>query len=324
MATNNFKAFAVASGANVTSQTDYEALAALATGFTAGVAKSSQVNKALRQATFGVASLAQFISDTMNSDVLDDGDLGKFASLLKDSVTLIATQAAGTLVGQPIPWPSDVVPDGYAVMQGQPFDKAQYPKLAMAYSNGVIPDMRGWTIKGKPASGRAVLSQEQDGIKSHTHAATAAATDLGTKTTTSFDYGNKTTTSTDLGTKTTSSFDHGTKTASTNGNHTHGYIDTRTSGDSNGVKVAGSTGGAATNKSISSTTVAAGNHTHTVAIGAHAHTVAIGSHAHAVAIGAHNHSVVMGAHAHTITVTAAGNAENTVKNIAFNYIVRLA
>ncbi|WP_250383042.1 hypothetical protein, partial [Escherichia coli] len=23
-------------------------------------------------------------------------------------------------------------------------------------------DMRGWTIKGKPASGRAVLSQEQD------------------------------------------------------------------------------------------------------------------------------------------------------------------
>ncbi|WP_416053730.1 hypothetical protein, partial [Escherichia coli] len=32
---------------------------------------------------------------------------------------------------------------------------------------GVIPDMRGWTIKGKPASGRAVLSQEQDGIKSH-------------------------------------------------------------------------------------------------------------------------------------------------------------
>ncbi|MFN0727853.1 hypothetical protein ACKWMT_25655, partial [Escherichia coli] len=27
---------------------------------------------------------------------------------------------------------------------------------------------------------------------------------------------------------------------------------------------------------------------------------------------------------HTITVNAAGNAENTVKNIAFNYIVRLA
>ncbi|OUG18930.1 side tail fiber protein [Escherichia coli] len=62
-------------------------------------------------------------------------------------------------------------PSGYALMQGQAFDKSAYPKLAAAYPSGVIPDMRGWTIKGKPASGRAVLSQEQDGIKSvsYTH-----------------------------------------------------------------------------------------------------------------------------------------------------------
>ncbi|EII8515162.1 phage tail protein, partial [Escherichia coli] len=103
-------------------------------------------------------------------------------------------------VGAPIPWPSDTVPSGYALMQGQTFDKSAYPKLAVAYPSGVIPDMRGWTIKGKPASGRAVLSQEQDGIKSHTHSASASNTDLGTKTTSSFDYG----------TKTTSSFDYGT------------------------------------------------------------------------------------------------------------------
>ncbi|HCO8404788.1 TPA: phage tail protein, partial [Escherichia coli] len=91
--------------------------------------------------------------------------------------------------GAPIPWPSDTVPSGYALMQGQAFDKSAYPKLAAAYPSGVIPDMRGWTIKGKPASGRAVLSQEQDGIKSHTHSASASSTDLGTKTTSSFDYG---------------------------------------------------------------------------------------------------------------------------------------
>ncbi|EGB3710557.1 phage tail protein, partial [Escherichia coli] len=41
-------------------------------------------------------------------------------------------------------------------------------------------------------------------------------------------------------------------------------------------------------------------------------------------IGAHAHSFSIGSHGHTITVDAAGNAENTVKNIAFNYIVRLA
>ncbi|HAZ7051434.1 TPA: phage tail protein, partial [Escherichia coli] len=85
--------------------------------------------------------------------------------------------------GVPLPWPSDTPPAGYAIMQGQTFDKAAYPKLAIAYPSGVIPDMRGWTIKGKPASGRAVLSQEQDGIKSHTHSASASNTDLGTKTT---------------------------------------------------------------------------------------------------------------------------------------------
>ncbi len=114
-------------------------------------------------------------------------------------------------VGAPIPWPSDTVPSGYALMQGQTFDKSAYPKLAAAYPSGVIPDMRGWTIKGKPASGRAVLSQEQDGIKSHTHSASASSTDLGTKTTSSFDYG----------TKTTSSFDYGTKTTNSAGNHSH-------------------------------------------------------------------------------------------------------
>ncbi|EHT6608187.1 tail fiber protein, partial [Escherichia coli] len=79
-------------------------------------------------------------------------------------------------VGAPIPWPSDTVPSGYALMQGQTFDKSAYPKLAAAYPSGVIPDMRGWTIKGKPGSGRAVLSQEQDGIKSHTHSASASST----------------------------------------------------------------------------------------------------------------------------------------------------
>ncbi|MGU4354364.1 prophage tail fiber N-terminal domain-containing protein, partial [Escherichia coli] len=35
-------------------------------------------------------------------------------------------------VGAPIPWPSDTVPSGYALMQGQTFDKSAYPKLAAA------------------------------------------------------------------------------------------------------------------------------------------------------------------------------------------------
>ena len=201
-------------------------------------------------------------------------------------------------VGAPIPWPSDTVPSGYALMQGQTFDKSAYPKLAAAYPSGVIPDMRGWTIKGKPASGRAVLSQEQDGIKSHTHSASASSTDLGTKTTSSFDYG----------TKTTSSFDYGTKTTNSAGNHSHN-IPVGHTGAGNGVS-------AGFNAALGTgTTSSAGEHAHNVYIGAHNHTIGIGAHAH---------SVIIGPHGHTITVNATGNEENTVKNIAFNYIVRLA
>ncbi|CAI6179858.1 phage terminase large subunit family protein [Escherichia coli] len=63
-----------------------------------------------------------------------------------------------------------------------------------------------------------------------------------------------------------------------------------------------------------------GNHSHSLSGTA----ASAGAHAHTVGIGAHTHSVAIGSHGHTITVNAAGNAENTVKNIAFNYIVRLA
>ncbi|EJU9639040.1 phage tail protein [Escherichia coli] len=173
-----------------------------------------------------------------------------------------------------------------------------YPLLAIAYPSGVIPDARGQTIKGKP-DGRAVLSYEDDGNKSHAHTASASSTDLGTKATSSFDYG----------TKTASTFDYGTKTTNTTGAHTH------TIGYGGNVQSGGSDWGVPRSDQGRAATSSAGNHAHTVAIGAHNHTVGIGAHSHTVAIGAHSH---------TITVAASGNAETTVKNIAFNYIVRLA
>ncbi len=213
-------------------------------------------------------------------------------------------------VGAPIPWPSDTVPSGYALMQGQTFDKSAYPKLAAAYPSGVIPDMRGWTIKGKPASGRAVLSQEQDGIKSHTHSASASSTDLGTKTTSSFDYGTKTTNNTGAHTHSVSG------TAASAGAHTHTVACYPSGNTEQGDKALKG----ASRADSSTGTSSAGAHTHPVSGTA----ASAGAHAHTVGIGAHTHSVAIGSHGHTITVNAAGNAENTVKNIAFNYIVRLA
>ncbi|ECG3826044.1 phage tail protein [Salmonella enterica subsp. enterica serovar Give] len=182
-------------------------------------------------------------------------------------------------VGVALSWPTDTPPAGWVIMQGQAFDTSRYPKLAIAYPNGVIPDMRGWMIKGKPASGRAVLSPEEDGIKSHTHTARAQDTDLGTKTTSSFDYG--------------------TKPTNTTGGHTHqfgSYVNSYW-GDSNHTSFLSGNG---------------------------AWTQAAGDHAHTVYIGGHEHTMYIGPHGHVVIVDADGNAETTVKNIAFNYIVRLA
>ncbi|EJJ4360142.1 tail fiber protein [Salmonella enterica] len=338
MAKNDFKPFATGKGANVTSQPDWEAMPALLSGFTAGKASSAQVNKALRQASFIAAALAQYTASKSGQDVLDDGDLSGFiakmsAAFGKDFQTLDATltalaglatgadklpyftgnDTAGQTdltsvgrdiigkasiadiltylglaetiqnlypVGAPIPWPMDQVPDRdrYAFMEGQPFDTRQYPLLAKVYPDGVIPDMRGWMIKGKPWN-RDVLSEEWDGIKRHIHNAWVSDTDLGTKTTSSFDYG--------------------TKSTNTTGNHSHqfgSYVNSYW-GDSSHTSF--QTGGGAW-------TQAAGDHTHTVYIGAHDHTVYIGPHGH------------------NVTVDEYGDDETTVKNIAFNFMVRLA
>ncbi|EAO4247461.1 tail fiber protein [Salmonella enterica] len=104
---------------------------------------------------------------------------------------------------------------------------------------------------------------------------------------------------TDLGTKSTSSFDYGTKSSSSGGGHVHefgSYVNSYW-GDSNHTSFL--TGGGAWTK-------AAGDHTHTTWIGPHGHTMYIGPHGHLV------------------IVDPDGNEEVTVKNIAFNYIVRLA
>lgn len=83
MATNNFKPFAIGSGANVTSQSDYEQLVALLTGFQAGKASSAQINKALRQSSVMAHVLAQFISDSAGVDVLDNGNPANILANLK-------------------------------------------------------------------------------------------------------------------------------------------------------------------------------------------------------------------------------------------------
>ncbi len=134
-------------------------------------------------------------------------------------------------------------------------------------------------------SGRIVNGTE-DGIKSHTHSASASSTDLGTLPHRRFDYGTKSTNNIGAHTHSVSG------TAASAGNHTHSVT------GASAVSQWSQNG--SVHKVVSAASVntsAAGAHTHSVSgtaasAGAHAHTVGIGAHTHSVAIGSqrtHHH-----------------------------------
>ncbi|MEW4516603.1 phage tail protein [Proteus vulgaris] len=68
-------------------------------------------------------------------------------------------------VGSPIPWSLPTAPSGYLICQGQTFNKTTYPKLAIAYPSGRLPELRSEFIRGADAgrgidTGREVLSSQ--------------------------------------------------------------------------------------------------------------------------------------------------------------------
>lgn len=224
---------------------------------------------------------------TLNGGVLNPDDDQQIYETL-NSIFLSRSEAVsfGNPIGSPIPWPTNTAPDGYIIMQGQTFDTQQYPNLAIAYPSGILPDMRGQTIKGKP-DGRNILSYEADGILFHGHGGSVGATDLGSPATTDFDYGAK----------------------GTDGQGAHNHVQSvfGHNGSSNHWNFA--CGDSTNNSNIGYPTATTGD---------------VGNHAHSTYIGPHQHNVPIGAHDHPLTISGAGNDENTVKNLAFNYIARLA
>ena len=72
--------------------------------------------------------------------------------------------------GIPLPWPVQWIPDGFLAMNGAPFDKRRYPRLAQLYPNGRLPDLRGEFIRGWDANrgvdnNRPLLSNQDDAKK---------------------------------------------------------------------------------------------------------------------------------------------------------------
>lgn len=76
--------FAINVGANVEGQSSYVIEPIRLTGHQAGVAKSAVVNKSLRQHSVMVAALANLLSEALDIDVLDDGDVDALKNMLQD------------------------------------------------------------------------------------------------------------------------------------------------------------------------------------------------------------------------------------------------
>ncbi|MCT8345372.1 phage tail protein [Photorhabdus kleinii] len=141
---------------------------------------TEQLNRALEQ---------KITTDIPNASLTQEG-IVQLTNVIGDSDTLAVTQklaqeivnslreytdnriktASEVPVGSPIPWPLSHPPVGYFTCNGSAFDKLQYPKLAEAYPDGKLPDLRGefirgWDDKRGVDSGRRILTSQGDAIR---------------------------------------------------------------------------------------------------------------------------------------------------------------
>jgi hypothetical protein len=89
MAKSDFLAFATAPAANVATQDQWIADPVVPEGFTSGILPSAKTNKAIRQATFVAAGVAEMMRQALGQDVLDDGNLGFFAARLSSAISAL-------------------------------------------------------------------------------------------------------------------------------------------------------------------------------------------------------------------------------------------
>ncbi|CAQ84377.1 MULTISPECIES: tail fiber protein [Photorhabdus] len=94
---------------------------------------------------------------------LNASDVGAYT---RAEVDRLIKKTSEIPVGSPIPWPLPHPPFGYVTCNGSAFNRSQYPKLAEAYPNGRLPDLRGEFIRGwddgrGADNGRKLLSWQE-------------------------------------------------------------------------------------------------------------------------------------------------------------------
>lgn len=125
-------------------------------------------------ALVGVANKLPYFNGDDTAALTDLTQVGRDIigkSTIADILTYLGLGEGSALpVGVPVPWPLATPPTGWLKCNGAPFTASQYPKLALAYPDLLLPDLRGEFIRGWDDGrgvdpGRAIISkQEATGI----------------------------------------------------------------------------------------------------------------------------------------------------------------
>jgi microcystin-dependent protein len=200
MGANLIYPFAQGAGANVQTTTTYNADSQRTIGNQSGTARSSFVNKALKQATALVAGLAQFIVDNQGAggaDVTDDLLASAISTMMKAAVKGAAQNPPGSIVFVPgsSPLNNTVKVNGVLLSRSTYANLYAFASTSgnMAASDGAwvsgqfspgdgsttfrIPDLRGYHLRawddGRGIdTGRVFGSVQVDQLLAHAHALT--------------------------------------------------------------------------------------------------------------------------------------------------------
>jgi hypothetical protein len=86
MATSDYLPVATGGGANVDTQAEFAGSGYQENGFVVGTARSASANKIWRQTSMVAAAVAKSISDILNIDILDDGNLPNLIASFKAAI----------------------------------------------------------------------------------------------------------------------------------------------------------------------------------------------------------------------------------------------
>ncbi|REF28113.1 tail collar domain [Xenorhabdus cabanillasii] len=112
------------------------------------VGSDSETNAATPKAvktTYDLANKANENADTRLAKNQNGADIPNKEEFVKN---LGLAEGSALPVGVPVPWPTETPPEGWLICNGKSFDRTKYPKLALAYPSGKLPDLRGEFIRG--------------------------------------------------------------------------------------------------------------------------------------------------------------------------------